>query len=536
MVPILSTHLLKSANAKSKKTGTPRWSQRAYENGMGRLLNHPWIALLAVLPLLLIGWIAFGHVKSGFMPSMDEGSFILDYNAPPGTSLNETDRELGQVEAILSANPAVDTYSRRTGLQLGGGITEANQGDFFVRLKPFPRPPIDQVMTEVRQKIEHTIPALRIETSQLMEDLIGDLTGVPQPIDIKLFAPDEKTLLEVAPKVADAIRKINGVVAVKDGVVPAGDALEIRVNRVQAALEGVSPESITQFLDNHLSGTVTTRIQQGPELIGVRIWIPHDMRSSQRDLKNLTFVAPDGHRFPIESVATLNTISGQPQIDREDLKRMTAVTARIAGRDLGSTMADVKQILDRPGLLPKGMTYQLGGTYQQQRQSFRGLLMVMIAALLLVFLLLLFLYESFLVALAMMLIIFQAIAAVFIGLWVTGTELDIMSIMGMTMIVGIVTEVSIFYFSEYQDLRGEPENNHRGPRDLLVASGVRRARAISMTTIAAILALITLALGIGQGSALLQPLAIAIISGLVAQLVLVLVILPALLTLFRAAR
>ena len=250
-------------------------------------------------PPLILGYLAYQHLGSGFMPAMDEGGFVLDYVAPPGTSLTETDRLLRQVEAILSKHPAVQTYSRRTGLQLGGGITEANQGDFFIRLKPFPRPAIEHVMEEVRKEVEHAVPGLQIETAQLMEDLIGDLTGVPQPIEIKVFSPDEKILLEVAPKVADAIRPVKGVVEVKNGIFLAGDALDVNVDRVKASLEGVDPDAVTKLVDDAVRGQVTTSIQHGPKLIGVRVWVPADVHRTEQDLRDLLLHAPSGRVFPL---------------------------------------------------------------------------------------------------------------------------------------------------------------------------------------------------------------------------------------------
>ena len=253
-------------------------------------------------------------------------------------------------EAILSANPAVATYSRRTGLQLGGGVTEANQGDFFVRLKPFPRPPITKVMDDVRQKITNTVPALQIETSQLMEDLIGDLTGVPEPIDIKLFSQNQQTLLKLAPKVANAIGKINGVVEVKNGIVDAGDSIQIKVDPVRAALMGVTPDQVTKTVDAYLSGTVATKIEHNQELIGIRVWIPNDLRATMKDIKELRMQSPGGVAFPVEQVASLKVVTGNPQIDRYNLQRVVAVTGRISGRDLGSTMTDVKHALEPKGL------------------------------------------------------------------------------------------------------------------------------------------------------------------------------------------
>lgn len=531
-VPLLADHFLNEKDARQEEGGrfTAR-VRRLYGELMRQVLARPAVVLLVAGILLAAGCVTYRNVGSGFMPSMDEGGFILDYRSEPGTSLTETDRLLRQVEAILRATPEVETYSRRTGLQLGGGLTEANTGDFFVRLKPIPRRDIETVMDEVRKKVRRGVPGLEIELAQLMEDLIGDLTAVPQPIEIKLYSDDGNLLLRLGPGVAAAIAKIPGVVDVKPGIVLAGDALNIQVDRVKASLEGVDPDTITQMVSNYLSGAVTTQIQSGPKMIGVRAWIPHNLRATERDIEELRLRAADGHLFPLKRVATLRVLTGQPEIRRDDLKQMVAVTGRISGRDIGSVISDVKQVLNRPGLVPKGVYYNLGGLYAEQQSAFAGLVAVFFGAVALVFLLLLYLYESFRVAIAMLLTALLALSAVFVGLWLTGTEMNISSMMGMTMIVGIVTEVAIFYYSEYADLRRDEDQHTR-----LINAGSNRMRPIAMTTLAAVFALLPLALGIGQGAAMQQPLAIAIVSGLVAQLPLVLVVLPALLLIFGVTR
>jgi len=529
-VPILCAAFLKGKDAEIEEHGPfTRRVHEVYREKMQRLLRQPRFVVLFLVPLVLFGFIAFKNVGSGFMPVMDEGGFILDYISPPGTSLAETDRLLRQVESVLQETPEVQTYSRRTGLQLGGGVTEANTGDFFVRLKPFPRRGIEEIMNDVRDEIEKHIPGLQVELLQLMEDLIGDLTSVPQPIEIKLYSDDEQLLRTLPPQVADTISKVRGVVEVKNGIVPAGDALNVQVDRVRVGLEGMDPEAVTKALDDFLTGNVTTRVQKGPKLIGVRVWIPRDARETIRKIDNLLLRAPDGHLFPLKRVATLTPVTGEPEIMRDDLKRMIAVTARISGRDLGSTVREVKRKLASARVIPSNVLYTFGGLYEQQQIAFRGLTIILIAAILLVFLLLLFLYESFRVALAMLLVPVFAVAGVFIGLWVTGTEFNITSRMGMTMIVGIVTEIAIFYYSEFRSL---PDSDDR-----LILAGINRMRAIFMTTFAAILALLPLALAIGRGAAMQQPLAIAIISGLIFSLALVLIALPALLAIFdpRAA-
>jgi CzcA family heavy metal efflux pump len=530
--PLLADHLLSTKDAEKEEGGAlAQHVHRGYEALMHQLLTHRWLVFLIILPLALFGWLGYSQVGSGFMPSMDEGGFILDYRTPPGTSLSETNRVLHQIGNILRSTPAIATYSRRTGLALGGTLSEANEGDFFVRLKPFPRPAIWTVMDDVRAKIETSVPGIHIEMAQLMEDLIGDLTAVPQPIEIKIYSDNEELLSKLGPKVAEAITKVPGVLEVNDGVLLAGDALNIKIDRVKASLEGVDPESVTKTLHEILSGVVTTQIQRGPKMVGVRVWAPDKMRETIWNIKHVQLQAPDGHLFPIERVASIRVITGQPQIMRDDLKRMIAVTGRISGRDMGSVIHQIRAILNRPDLLPNDVYCSLGGLYEQQQIAFSGLMMVFLGAVLLVFLLLLFLYESFRMAASILLTTLIATSAVFIGLWITGTELNIMSIMGMTMIVGIVTEVGIFYASEYYDLPAQADT-----AGTLITAGKNRMRPIAMTILATILALLPLALGIGQGSAMQQPLAIAIISGLIAQFPLVLVVLPVFLSVLRCRK
>ena len=523
-VPILADHWLTQKDADSEREGRLTIRVHAgYEALMKRLLARPIWLLAGILPLLLGGLLAYQAVGSGFMPSMDEGGFTLDYRSQPGTSLAETDRLLREMESIIKANPNVDTYSRRTGTQLGGGLTEANEGDFFIRLKPLPRAPIDDVMNQIRTRVETEVPGLNIELAQLMEDLIGDLTAVPQPIEVKIYSDDQAKLTSLSRKVAAAIGRIPGVVDVRDGINPAGDALEVHVDRIRAALEGVDPDSVTRMVDAQLAGNVATEIQQGPKMVGVRVWTPADLRNTDGKIGELLMRAPDGHLFPLKRVADIVAVSGQPQISRDNLKRMVAVTGRISGRDMGSVMREVKRVMDAPGMLPPEIYYQLGGLYQQQQSAFHGLLAVLAAAVALVFLLLLFLYERFRMALTVMAIPIMSLSAVFVALWATDIELNISAMMGMTMIVGIVTEVAIFYFSEYQALAETIPH-----RDALVMAGKNRMRPIAMTTLAAIFTLLPLALAIGQGSAMQQPLAVAIIAGLVVQFPLVLIAMPVL--------
>jgi CzcA family heavy metal efflux pump len=531
-VPLLASHTLSQTDTEQEETGrVTAWFHQQYQRSLQLLLPRPWLILLALIPLLAAGFLGWQQTGSGFMPSMDEGGFILDYRAAPGTSVSETDRLLRQVEHILSDMPEVDTYSRRTGNSLGGFITEANEGDFFIRLTPLPRRSLDEVMDSVREQISGQVPGLSIELAKLMEDIIGDLTAVPQPIEVKLYSDDGSVLKELATKVASTLATIPGVVDLNNGVIPAGDALNIRVLRDKAALEGLSPDAVKKTLNNYLTGVITTQLQEGPKMVNLRLWIPQSNRSNEHAMNELRIRSADGHWVPLKRIAEISTEVGQVQIKRDNLKRMVAVTGRISGRDMGSTVADVIKVMDQPGLLPHNVYYVLGGLYEQQRLAFHDLIIVFIAAVALVFVLLLFLYEHFHVALSMMLTTLVAVAAVFVGLWLSNTELNITAMMGMTMVIGIVTEVSIFYYSEYQSL---PESEAGMQR--MITAGNNRMRPIAMTTVAAILALMPLAMGVGTGSEMLQPLAIAIVSGLVVQMPLVLILLPALLTIFLSIK
>ena len=519
-VPVLTNRLLARRKATPQKRGFfERFTQR-YAAAAKGALRHPARVGTAAALLLIVGWLSYSRLPTGFFPHMDEGGFILDYRAAPGASLAETDRLLRQVGTLLEATPEVATYSRRTGLQLGGGLSEANEGDFFVRLKPLPRRRIEDVMADVRVRIEASVPGLTIETAQLMEDLIGDLTAVPQPVEVKLFGADITELRRTAPMVADEIGKIHGLVEVQNGLRVAGDAIIVHVDRVRAAFEGLDPDAVTKQMATLVGGSVVGQIQSGEKLLGVRLWSPEPLRDRFEALGKLRLRAGDGHTLPLSRVADISIATGQPQITRENLEQMIPVTARLEGRDLGSAMRDVRKAVAAMKV-PLTVRVEYGGLYAEQQKSFRGLVAVFGAALLLVAALLLYLYERWAVVLAILSTVMLSVAAVFLGLWVTGTELNITAMMGMTMIIGIVTEIAIFYFAEL-DTAVEPT------ADALIDAGRLRLRPILMTALIAILALMPLALGLGAGSAMQTPLAIAIISGLIAAVPLVLLLMPAL--------
>jgi multidrug efflux pump subunit AcrB len=522
-VPVLTRSIVDFDRWKDPGEGPEGRTGRAHRWLLARLFQRPWLLAAGLVPLLVLGWFAFSNVGSGFMPKMDEGGFVLDFRSTPGTSLDETVRQLAQVEAILHATADVATFSTRVGAGLSGGLSEPNTGDFFVRLKTGPRRPIETVMAEVQDHVDQSVPGLRIATAQLMEDLIGDLTAVPQPIEVKLFAADPAALAPAARKLAAAIAKVSGVVSVQDGIVIAGDGLTIRIDPAHAAIEGVDAQFVSDALQSYLAGAVATQLPQPTKQVGVRVWLPPGQRQYDDQLAGLPIRAPDGHVFALGRVAQVSAAPGQAEITRENLQLMIPITARLQGASLGAAVADVKTVLDQPGMLPAGVRYELGGLYAQQQIAFAGLARVFVAALVAEFVLLLFLYERFWIPVIVLGASALSTVAVFTGLWVTGIELNITAIMGMTMIIGIGTEMAIFLVSEYVDLAKEMP-----PRQALLEAARNRFRPISMTTLAAILTLMPLALALGAGSGMQQPLAVAIISGLLLQFPLVLLAMPVL--------
>ena len=528
VVPLLAHRIIDFSKWQDPAHGKETWTKRHHRRILNSLFARPWMIGVAILVFAGIGYVGYIKVGTGFLPKMDEGGFVLDYQADPGTSLAETNRELEEVEAILKHDPNVYTYSRRTGAGLGGDLIETYQGDFFVRLvDPSKRPPIWTVMDSITSEITNQVPGLDFDTHQLLGDMIGDMVGRRQPVVITLSARNPLVLPGLADKIAKAVTKIPGVepASVNNGVVPAGDALEIHVDPGAAAMIGITPADVKTQLRHYLDGTIATSFLSVVQDVGIRVWAdtPHT-KILRDDLKNLPIHTPNGHVVPLGSVAQIKFIAGQPELTRDNLQQVVTVTAVIGGdHDLGSTIAAVKQkVLDKPGMIPPGVYYDIGGEYKQQQLAVHGMIKVFGAAVIAEIILLLFLYERFSLPLIIIISSIISTSAVFVGLWITHVELNITAMMGMVMIVGIATEMAIFLVSEYQALL-----KTMPPRQAIFEAALNRLRPIVMSTFAMILALIPLGVAIsGSGDQMLQPLAIAIIAGMFVQLPLVLLAMP----------
>ena len=526
-VPLLARGIVDFTRWDDPQHGRETWLRRAHGAALRGLTARPWLVGIALVLLSGCGYFAYSRVGTGFLPRMDEGSFVIDYQSAPGTSLAETNRELEEIEAIFKNDRNVATYSRRTGAGFGGDFVESYQGDFVVRLvDPSQRPSIWSVMDDLNAKITHQVPGILFDVHQLLGDMIGDMVGRRQPIVVELRAKDPAALPSAAAKVATAIAKVPGIepASVNSGVVPAGDALDVQVDPAQAAMAGITPSEVEAQLNDYLHGTVITSYLGKVQPVGVRLWLDPPSAEIYRDqLQKLLIRAPNGHVFPLDTVAQVRFIAGQPEITRDNLAQIVAVTAEIGGgHDLGSTAAAVNAVVAKPGFLPDGVYFQVGGTYKQQQLAVHGMIIVFAAAVIGETVLLLYLYESLSLPLIIILTSLVSTSAVFFGLWVTGVELNITAMMGLVMILGIATEMAIFLASEYQSLAREMPQ-----RQALREAALNRMRPIAMSTLAMILALLPLGVAIsGSGDQMLQPLAVAIIAGITVQLPLVLLALP----------
>jgi multidrug efflux pump subunit AcrB len=496
-----------------------------YGRVMQGLLKRPITLAVSSVVIIILAGVCYYFLDTGLLPEMDEGGFILDYYTPPGSSLAESNRILLNIEKILHNTTEVENTSRRTGLQLGpAAVTEANNGDFTVKLKKDRKRDIEEIISDVRAEIKKTEPAADIEFIQLLQDMIGDLTSQPEPVVIKLFSQDGKLLNDTAPKVGDAISKIHGVVDVLDGIenTISGPTVTYQVNPTVAARAGFTPEEIAIDASAVLEGEpAATPVILNDRAYTIRVRFPDQNRASLESMNNTLLTSASGHAATLGSLASVSTDPGETEIRRENLQRVVQVTARFEGVDFSNGMAAVKKAVNDLHL-PSSIRVEYGGLYAEQQKSFSDLLMVLCAALLLLFTVLLFEFRTFAAPTAILASALLSTFGAFLALLVTRTTFNVASFMGMIMVIGIVAKNGILLLDADQRFR----KLGFAPEVALVQAGRRRLRPIAMTALATIAGMLPLALAIGSGSQMLQPLAIAVIGGLLSSMVLSLIFTP----------
>jgi CzcA family heavy metal efflux pump len=503
---------------------------RLYERLLEKALRHRRTVLLLIGGLLVVAYLIYKLLGSEFLPAFDEGAFILDYVAPPGASLLETDRLLRHVERLLKETPDVESFSRRTGMQLGlAGVTEPNTGDFAVKLRSKHRRG-EEVMSELRQKIESSEPALRVEFLGILSDLIGDLASSPSPVEIRLYSEDTAALHRTAQQIAASIAKVKGVVEIFNGIVVSGPAVTFRIDPQRAATFGITTADVTATIEAALGGTAASAIIERNRSINVRVILPGEYRNSLDQLRSLRIHSPVTNGLVrVDQVSTVEYDPGQTEMRRDGLRQSIAVTARLEGSVLGTAIKSIQAQLAKDVHLPAGMTLEYGGLYQEQQASFRELTLTLALAVALVFLVLLIEFRSFAHPVSIVTGAVLALTGSLAALLVTRTTLNVVSLMGMIMIVGIVAKNGILMLDTVEDHLQAGDDLHGA----LVRSGRRRFRPVLMTSLAAMLGMLPLALALGSGAELLQPLAIAVIGGLAFALLLSLIVTPTVYSVIR---
>jgi CzcA family heavy metal efflux pump len=524
LTPSLAAWLMRGRPAVTEPEAEGRLWRRAiqfYEATVRAALRRPGRTLAACGAVLLLGLGIYGRLDSDFLPAMDEGGFVIDYHAPWGSSLTETDRQLRQAEALLRATPEVESYSRRTGARLALAITEPHTGDLLVKLKADRHRATDTVIEELRAKLNAAVPGLQWEFAGILGDLIGDLAWSPKPVEIKLFSTDTDFLKRKAPEIEAKIKGVAGVVDTFDGLAMTGPSLRVRVRQPEAQRLGFNAADVGGALNAAMLGQKASYVLEGDRLVNVRVRLDSASLDRIEDLRNLLLRAPDGTPVKLSQIADLGEEPSQLELHREDLRQNVAVTARLENRDLGGAIAEIKTLLSRDKTLPPGVL-EFGGLYQQQQASFHNLLRVLAMAVGLVFTVLLIEFRSFYAPLA---IVSGAVLSLFgtvLALWLTGTSLNIVSFLGAIIGIGLVAKNGILMLDWVEQLQAEG----CGLAEALARSGRRRLRPVLMTSLAAALGLLPLAFGVGSGADMLKPLAIAVMGALAMAVLLSLVATP----------
>jgi len=511
-----------------EKAQTP-WMRRVldcYARSMRAALRHPLWLGIGCLIIAAGGLLAYRGLGSDLLPAMDEGAFILDYLMPAGTSLTETNRVLLQVEKVLHDTPEVETTSRRTGLQLGlAAVTEANRGDFTVKLRSNRDRSTEAVMKDVRERVHTIAPQLDIEVAQMLQDNIDDLSNAPEPIQIRLFSTNIGLLQQLAPRVADTIAQVPGVVDVRNGIDDSlsSPATNFSVLPAVAARMGFTPQEVATDARAMIEGVPTDQplIRDGlPYTIRVRF--AHIYRASLAAIQNMVLISATGRAATLGSLAEITELPPQNEIFRENLQRDITVTGGLEGSDLGTSMGRIQKKVAALSL-PSSVRVVYGGMYQQQQQSFHELLRVLLLALALVFGVLLTEFRGFAAPIAILTSSILSVAGVMLALLLTHVTFNVASFMGLIMVIGIVAKNGILLLDADHKFRALGLSAEKA----ILESGRRRLRPILMTAMAAVAGMLPLAFGIGAGSQMLQPLAIAVIGGVALSMVLSLLVTPA---------
>ena len=503
--------------------------ERFYERTLGWMIASPLLSIVVAVLLAALTVVLFYSVGTGFFPAADEGGFVVDYITPAGSALGETDRQVKKLEKIVADTPEVASYSRRTGSELGLFATAQNTGDILVRLKPRGQRSrsADEIISDLREKVAEAAPLVEVEFVQLLQDMLGDLQGDPEPIEVKIFGDDPDRLAELSEPVEEVMNKVQGVVDVV-GVQAGNPEITWTIDPVAAGRYGLTVQQVSDQLAGNWLGEVATDLRLADRTVPVRVRLPDAVRFDPNNVRQTLVKTPEGKPIPVSEVATMHRANGQGELRRENLRPMAVVSGRLEGRDLGSAVAEIQSSLANIKL-PIGYTFEIGGQYLAQQQSFRELLMVFALAVLLVFTILVIQFRAWLPAILILLAAPLSVGGALLLLVLTGTDLNISSAMGLILLVGLVVKngIMLLDFSEKLHAEGEPFDS------AIAHAGRIRLRPILMTTFCTLFGLLPLALGLGAGAELQKPLALAVIGGLALSTPVTLLAVPGLYAVFK---
>lgn len=525
VIPLLSLRFLSTATHRAHSAKFIEPVNRAYEKAVRWSLRHRLIVAGATLASIVLGVVLYTRVETGFLPEMDEGGYVLDYRTPAGTSLDETNRILELVEKRVAAMPETQSFSRRTGAEMGLFATEQNTGDILVKLKPRSQRErgTEEVMDDMRAQIAANIPGIDVEFTQLLQDMLGDLEGSPEPVEIKIFGNSMDVLEKVADDVGAKLQKIPGIVDFV-GVAKGNPELVFHVDPALAGRAGLTADQVTQQVSAGLLGVSDTQLRESDRTVDIRVRFPDSFRYNYSNIQQFPILTPAKQIVPLSSLATVEQVNGEAHLQRENQRLMVTLTARLENRDLGSAIRDVQKMIGAISL-PTGTTYEIGGQYESQQSSFHDLLSVLALALGAVFIVLVIQFREFRPALIILSAAPLSLLGVFAMLLVTGTALNVSSFMGIILMVGLVVKNGIILFEYVHKLC---DDEKMPLHEALVAAGKIRVRPILMTTLATLFGLLPLGLGLGSGAELQKPLALAVIGGLLLSTFITLLVMPVL--------
>ena len=535
IIPLLAEQFVTTHEVEGRHSVLDELGTR-YERALVSVLHHTRRIGAFALGLVVVGIVLMRLVGTGFLPEMDEGAFVLDYFTPGGTALAETDREVGIAERILAETPEIEATSRRTGAELGLFATSQNTGDVVARLVPRNKRSRDifAVMDDVRDAVNAAVPRLRIEFVQILSDVINDLAGAAKPVEIKLFGERLDSLEAYAQSLAPDLEGIQGLEDLFNGVAEPSPELMMRINQAEADRIGMTPEDVGSAVSAALLGTEAGEIRTEDRPVGVRVRAPDSVRYNPLRLRALPVVANGMGRGPVTplgSLASFTPTQSRISLERENQQQMIALTADVSGRSLGGVMTEVRRVL-RAHPAPTGVRVVLGGQYESQQEAFRALLLVLALAAISVCAVMVVQFESFVEPLIVLLVAPVSFVGALALLLVTGTALNVASFMGLILLVGLIVKNGIILL-DFTRLRMREEGV---PLEVAIREAARvRLRPILMTTLCTLFGLLPLALGIGAGSELQRPLALAVIGGLILSTPITLFAVPTLLVAIRGA-